>query len=97
MGSLKPFRDEIDALDEQLVTLLARRFAVVREVGRFKAGSDMDVVQSGRAEEVKNRVAEMARAKGLDAEFVRSIWSMMIDHAHVIEKEIKDEHAGSHG
>lgn len=91
MGDLKPFRDEIDALDEQLIDLLSRRFAVVRKVGELKAREGLDVVQSARAEEVLSRVASMAESKNLDPELMRKIWAMMIDQAHVIERQIKEQ------
>ena len=98
MGSLKPFRDEIDALDEKLIDLLARRFEIVREVGALKAREGLDVVQSARAQQVLERVSAMAKAKGLDPVLMREIWAMMIARAHVIEEEIKNDHAtGSHG
>lgn len=88
MSELEEFRKEIDALDVELIDVLARRFEVVRAVGRFKAGTDISVVQPARAQAVKNRAAEMGEAKGLDPAFVRALYEMMIDYAHVIEDEI---------
>lgn len=87
-NKLEEFRKEIDALDIELVDVLARRFAVVRAVGRLKSGTDIAVVQPARAQAVKNRAAEMGEAKGLDPEFVRRLYGMMIDHAHELEDEI---------
>lgn len=90
MSELEEFRKEIDALDIELVDVLARRFAVVRSVGEFKSGTDISVVQPARAQAVKNRAAEMGEAKGLDPAFVRALYDMMIDHAHELEDAILD-------
>ena len=84
------YRDEIDALDVELIDLLARRISIVRAVGALKSQEDLPVVQSVRAEEVKDRAASMAGAKGLDPDFIRAFYEMMIDHAHVLEHAIVD-------
>ena len=91
MEELKPFRDKIDALDVELVDLLAQRFGIVREVGALKARENIDIVQSARVEEVLDHVEALAKAKGIDGDLIRNMWALMIDRAHVIENEIKDE------
>lgn len=85
----KEHRQRIDALDEQIVSALAERFDIVREVGNIKAEKNIPVVQSVRAESVKQRAARLAEEKGLDATLVRHIYTLMIDHAHVIENDLK--------
>ena len=88
MEALKNQRARIDALDDQIVDLLVERFAVVREVGEIKKTQGIEVVQSTRADEVKNRVAARADAAGLDGNLLRAIYTLMIDHAHVLENKI---------
>lgn len=85
MEELQGYRRKIDAIDETLVSLLAERFEIVRAVGRLKARNNIPVVQSTRAEEVKDRVAAMASQKNLDPAFVRHLYDIMIDHAHTLE------------
>jgi len=85
---LEQYRKEIDALDIELIDVLSRRIAVVKKVGELKAGTDISVVQPARAQAVKNRAAEMGVSKGLDEAFVRKLYDLMIDHAHVLEHDI---------
>ena len=87
---LEEFRRQIDALDIELIDVLARRIDVVRKVGQLKAGTDISVVQPARAQAVKNRAAEMGAEKGLDDTFVRELYDLMIDHAHELEHDISD-------
>ncbi len=91
-NELEMLRRQIDMLDVELIDILARRIDVVRKVGNLKAGTDISVVQPARAQAVKNRAAEMGATKGLDKEFVRQIYDLMIDHAHALEHEILDAH-----
>jgi chorismate mutase len=85
------YRDEIDALDVKLLDLLAKRIEIVRAVGALKSREDLPVVQSARAEEVKDRAVALAVARGVDAGFIRAFYEMMIDHAHVLEHAIVND------
>lgn len=85
---LQSFREQIDALDAELIDLLARRFEIVRKVGNMKAERNIPVVQSDRAELVKARNEALAVEKDIPEGFVYRVYEMMIDEAHVIEHEI---------
>ena len=85
---LKEFREQIDALDAQLLELLAKRFQIVRNVGHMKVEKNMEVVQADRAQEVIDMAAERAVQKGVPEKFIRKMYEAMIDEAHVIEHDI---------
>jgi chorismate mutase len=87
MKTLEDYRAEIDVLDEQIVRLLVDRFKIVDAVGELKAREGIAVVQGARAEAVKDRVAAMAQAQGLDGALLRAIYTLIIDHAHVLEEK----------
>ena len=96
-NELEEFRRQIDALDIELIDVLARRIAVVRKVGELKAGTDISVVQPARAEAVKNRAVEMAVRQGLDEAFVRKLYDLMIDHAHELEYKLEHDIMNTQG
>lgn len=85
MTTLADYRAEIDQLDEKIVKLLVDRFKIVHAVGELKARDGIAVIQSQRAEAVKDRVARLAMEQGLDGDLLRAIYTLMIDHAHVLE------------
>jgi len=91
MEILKSQRAAIDALDDQIVDLLVERFGIVHEVARIKARDGIAVVQSTRAEDVKARVAIRAQNAGLDGKLLRDIYTLIIDHAHVVEHDPKNQ------
>ena len=95
-GPLDGFRREIDAIDDQLIDLLARRFGIVREVAAVKRREGLSVVQSARAIEVVERNAARGAEYGLEPDLVRRIWTEMIDEAHRIEHDIVSD-AGTDG
>jgi len=89
---LENYRQQIDALDRQLIDILAKRFDIVRAVGRLKTEYNIEIVQPQRAELVKTRAVEMAIEKNIDPDFIRKLYTDLIDLAHVMEYRIKDGH-----
>ena len=71
--SLSQLRRQIDHLDDELIELLAKRMAVCREVGHFKAENSMPVVQSGRYNDLMQRRVDQAEQVGLSPDFMRSV------------------------
>lgn len=88
MERLKPYRERIDALDDQIIDLLAIRMDIVREVGEVKAAENINTVQPDRVVEVRERCAERALKKGVNPGLVRRIYTLIIDEAHEVEQAI---------
>ncbi len=84
---LAPFRRRIDELDDEIVRLLAARFAVVREVAEVKRSENIPAVLPERVEEVKARAARNAGPLRLDPVFVRKLYGLIIEEACRIEDE----------
>ncbi len=89
MEVMKPFRARIDALDDQIIDLLIERTDIIREVGNFKFENDIPAVLPDRVDEVRERAAERAAAKGLDRDLVRKLYQTLIDYSCNLEEEIK--------
>lgn len=85
---MAPFRQQIDAIDAQIISILAKRFDVVKKVAEFKATHDIAVVQPARAQAVKDKAIDMAAKKGLSPDLAGQIWDLMISHAHALEADI---------
>ena len=91
MDALALFRQQLNSLDEEIVRLLARRFQVCRAVAHHKHEHGIPMMQPGRVTEVKERCARMASELGMDPEFARRLYGLIIDEACRMEDEIIDE------
>jgi chorismate mutase len=85
---LEALRVEIDAIDEQLVELLARRFAVTARVGAVKKRFALQPVDAEREARQLSRYRALAARHTLDPEFVgrlfRSIFEeVVINHGKI--------------
>ncbi len=96
MPALTDYRQQINALDEQLVELLGRRYAVCRAVAQFKRENDLPMMQPARVGEVKERSAQLALRHDVDPDFARRLFGMIIDEACRLEDRIIDgTHSGA--
>jgi prephenate dehydrogenase len=64
-AALARVRGEIEAVDREIVMLIARRADLAREAGRVKRAAGLPVVDPAREHEVLERVHELAHAAGL--------------------------------
>ena len=90
MDKLQLWRAELDTLDDQIVSLFSRRFAICREVAVYKKSTGIPMMRTARVQEVKQRAAERGRASGLREVFVTALYDLIIDEACQIEDEIID-------
>jgi chorismate mutase len=88
MEKLTEFRRQLDEMDEQLVTLLARRLNICREVAAYKIEAQIPMMQHARVKEVIQRAAQNGKSKGLSESFVAALYTLIIDEACRIEDEI---------
>ncbi|WP_284617624.1 chorismate mutase [Aquabacterium humicola] len=77
--TLQALRAEIDQLDDELVRLLARRFAVTREVGRLKARAALPAVDADREAAQQQRHRQLAAASGLAPQLVAAVFRLVIE------------------
>lgn len=77
-NSMDDVRRNIDALDAELVNLLALRGAYVAQAARIKNNPDL-VVDEERIEFIIDRVKKMAATAGLKPDVAERTWRAMID------------------
>lgn len=91
MDQLSKFRKELNQIDKQLIEHLGRRFKIIRDVGFYKKEQNIPMMQSKRVDEVKDRCAEMGVDVGLDKDFVRNLYGVIIGEACRVEDIIIDK------
>jgi 4-amino-4-deoxychorismate mutase len=89
---LNQLRREIDALDDGLLDLLARRRGLIERVAAYKHEVGLAVRLPERIEAVKQRCAAEGERRGLDPDFVRHLWSVIIEEACRLEEALLAEH-----
>ena len=79
-------RSAIDALDDQLIGLLAKRVALIENAARIKARIDMPANIPSRVEEVVAKVKQSALRQGVSPELAEDIWRKLISWSIALEE-----------
>jgi chorismate mutase-like protein len=89
--TLKPYRNQIDRLVDQILKLLGQRFGVVRKVAKVKIKHDIPAFLGDRVAQVKERAAAQGPKYGIDPEFLRTLYTLIIYQSCATEDLIKYE------
>ena len=76
---MQDLRAQIDALDAELVALMARRATYIDRAIDLKPGEGLPARIDERVEDVVVRVRARALAVGLDPDLVEALWRRLID------------------
>lgn len=82
---LAALRQQIDEIDNQLVSILSARMKVAREIGAVKRDSNMPILQSTRWVDVLGKNVADGSAQGLSEDFVRRVFEAV--HQESIEQQ----------
>ena len=83
---LEETREHIDAVDQEIVTLLARRAELARRAGRAKAALGAPVLDSGREARVLEARGEWARSQALDETSVKEVFRAIMKLSRHVQR-----------
>jgi len=84
---LDEIRVRLDAVDRDLVAVLAARSRLITEVIRFKRAHGMPVVDRAREDRMLDAIEDTARADDLDPRIARQVLRAIIDAFTLLEVE----------
>ncbi len=85
LAALEEFRQEIDAIDLELLALLNRRTRVVERIGRVKESVHLPVYEPKREQTVFRNVTENNTGP-LDGDALQRIFERIIDEMRSLQK-----------
>lgn len=82
---LAALRDRIEAIDAQLVALVAERQRIAQRVGEVKRAHEQPVLDPAREAAVLRRVTGIAREHGVDEDDARELWRKLLAMARRVQ------------
>lgn len=79
-SAMHDLRARIDALDLQLVLLLAQRTALIDEAAAIKIRERLPARIDSRVEEVAMNARQLAGQHGVDPDLAEQLWRIMIEN-----------------
>ncbi len=81
--NLKALRDEIDDIDSQLVTLLAKRLTVTTKVGELKSTQGMPIFAPEREATLISKRREQAEKVGLSGDLIEDVLRRLMRDSYI--------------
>ena len=88
---LEPFRRRLDAIDDQIATLLGERLEICREVAVYKSEHEIPMMQPERVKTVRENYLRRGAEHDLPEEFSSSLFDLLIATTCRLEDELMDE------
>lgn len=86
--NINVLRKQIDEIDEQLLTILAKRMRISKEIGTYKKEHNMPILQSGRYNDILENRAKQGTALDLSPEFITEIMKAIHEESVKVQMEI---------
>jgi len=86
-NSLEEVRDEIDKLDDKLVSLISQRSHLIRQAAAFKNSVD-EVKAEDRIDFILQKVRQVAIQSGISPNMISELFTIMINE--MVETEIAE-------
>ena len=83
--SLDNWRKQIDALDEALLSLLAKRMDIVRKIGAHKKQNGLPARDQKRWNTLLAKLLSIAKDNGINPNLVKKIWNAIHEQALIYE------------
>lgn len=80
-------RNEIDAIDRQIIGLLSKRFEYVKEVVKYKDNTPQSIQADDRRKAVLQCRRQWAEEAGLDPDVIEQLYDKLIQY--FIDEEMK--------
>ncbi|MEQ1548476.1 MAG: chorismate mutase [Chakrabartia sp.] len=89
--TLQRYRESIDNIDASVIYMLAERFKITKQVGRYKATSGLPAADTGREKRQIERLRRLATEAKLDPEFSEKFLRFIIDEVIRHHHKFKDD------
>ncbi len=80
------YREEIDAIDYQLLSLLSQRLNIIEKIGMQKSDKNIAIFQIRRWKEIMSSRLQFAKGLGLSEDFIKKIVQLI--HEISIQKQV---------
>lgn len=87
MDSLESYREQIDAIDAELIALLKKRLQIAEKIGMYKKANNIDVLDKSREHEIIEKLSAGAKEHDLSEKLLKEIWQLLFEASYSVEEK----------
>lgn len=92
---LQTLRNHIDAIDDELIQLFAKRTAFSKKIGKYKQDHNVTILQIRRWKKTLKNQIKNGTALGLNEDFVRAIYQLIHDESISVQSQWENSKSNS--
>ena len=85
--NMEELREEIDLLDNELLSLFAKRFKFIEDAALIKNNIN-EIRDNARIEKIVSRVRDLAKKNNLSEDIIEELWRFIIELSIKHEKQM---------
>ena len=85
--NMEELREEIDLLDNELLSLFAKRFKFIEDAALIKNNIN-EIRDNARIEKIVSRVRDLAKTNNLSEDIIEELWRFIIELSIKHEKQM---------
>jgi chorismate mutase len=85
--SLVSLRHQIDQIDDDILSILAKRMRISVEIAQYKKEHDMSVLQAGRYDEILTKRTKEGVEMGMSEDFIKTVFEAI--HAESVRRQME--------
>ena len=85
--SLEKYRQNIDEIDNQIVSLLKKRFKVVEDIATYKKEHKLEIVDKGREARIIKDKLTLAKKHDISDAFMENFFEMIFAESREIQSK----------
>ena len=90
-SSLETLREEINRIDEDIISLLSRRMEVAKKIAALKQDKGIPVEDRDREKTLFLKLEKEARRNNINEKFVSEVFGVIVSHSKLIQNKILEE------
>jgi chorismate mutase len=91
MKDIENLRKELDAVDEQILELIAKRQELSRQIGRKKSEESLSPFDKNREAQLEKMWTAKAKALGLESEPILRILTELFEISKKVQNKIRNQ------
>ncbi len=86
MENIDEYRKKIDQIDDAILSLLKKRFDIVKKIGEHKKARHILMHDKKREEHILTNIKQKAEQKSIDLDLINTIWQAIFKKSIELEQ-----------
>lgn len=86
---LQTLRNNIDAIDDELIQLFAKRLGFSEQIGKYKQENNVTILQIKRWKKTLKNQIKNGHALGLNEDFIKAVYQLIHDESITVQSQYK--------